>query len=215
MRNALLLALGFAAGYSDAFAYLALGRVFTANMTGNTVLLGVALAHGGGEEALRGAVALAGFVAGAALAACIVENDTSPGRWPACVTRALALEVVVLAAFALGWALRAPTTGLIALSALAMGAQSAAVHRLELSGISTTYLTGTLTHLVARLAGRERRGALPLLAQPRLLAAVWAIYLGGAAVAALARAGVPDLAPVVPAALVAAVVAAASLAAPR
>jgi uncharacterized membrane protein YoaK (UPF0700 family) len=32
-----------AAGYVDAVSYLLLGRVFTANMTGNTVLLGLAI----------------------------------------------------------------------------------------------------------------------------------------------------------------------------
>jgi uncharacterized membrane protein YoaK (UPF0700 family) len=41
-RNGLLLALAFAAGYIDALSYLGLSRVFTANMTGNTVLLGIA-----------------------------------------------------------------------------------------------------------------------------------------------------------------------------
>jgi hypothetical protein len=39
IRNGLLLALAFAAGYIDALGYLGLNRVFTANMTGNTVLL--------------------------------------------------------------------------------------------------------------------------------------------------------------------------------
>ena len=45
-----------AAGYVDAVSYLALGRVFTANMTGNTVLLGLSLvqahpkSHGLGDR---------------------------------------------------------------------------------------------------------------------------------------------------------------------
>ena len=43
LKNALVLLLTAAAGYVDAVSYLALGRVFTANMTGNTVLLGLAL----------------------------------------------------------------------------------------------------------------------------------------------------------------------------
>lgn len=50
-RNGLLLALAFAAGYIDALSYLGLGRVFTANMTGSTVLLGIAIAQFDGEAA--------------------------------------------------------------------------------------------------------------------------------------------------------------------
>ena len=44
-KTSLLLTLAFAAGYVDALGYLGLGGVFTANMTGNTVLLGILLAH--------------------------------------------------------------------------------------------------------------------------------------------------------------------------
>ena len=44
-RDALLLILTWAAGNVDAIGYLALGCVFTANMTGNTVLLGLHLAQ--------------------------------------------------------------------------------------------------------------------------------------------------------------------------
>lgn len=40
--NGLLLLLACAAGAIDAISYLGLGRVFTANMTGNTVLLSLA-----------------------------------------------------------------------------------------------------------------------------------------------------------------------------
>ncbi len=40
LRNGLLLALAFAAGYIDALSYLGLGRVFTANMTGKSCLSG-------------------------------------------------------------------------------------------------------------------------------------------------------------------------------
>jgi len=45
---------------------------------------------------------------------------------------------------------------LIAFSALAMGIQSAAVRRLNLPGVSTTYVTGTITTLIAGFVGRMR-----------------------------------------------------------
>jgi hypothetical protein len=42
-RDGLVLVLAGTAGCVDAISYLGLGHVFTANMTGNTVLLGVSL----------------------------------------------------------------------------------------------------------------------------------------------------------------------------
>ena len=45
-RESMLLLLSLAAASLDAISYLGLGRVFTAMMTGNTVLLGLALAQG-------------------------------------------------------------------------------------------------------------------------------------------------------------------------
>ena len=74
-RDSLLLALSFAAGYVDALSYLGLSRVFTANMTGNTVLLAIGLAQLDADAAVRSSVALAGFLGGAAAGAWIVERD--------------------------------------------------------------------------------------------------------------------------------------------
>ena len=88
-----MLALAFAAGYIDAVSYLGLSRVFTANMTGNTVLLGIALAQLDGDAAARSGLALAGFLAGAAAGAWIVERDHSQGLWPRAVTLALGRTV--------------------------------------------------------------------------------------------------------------------------
>jgi uncharacterized membrane protein YoaK (UPF0700 family) len=65
-----------------------------------------------------------------------------------------------------------------------MGVQSAAVSRLEITGIATTYLTGTLTNLVARLMGRSRRKG-KTFRHSALLAAVWIVYIGGAVIAAV------------------------------
>lgn len=153
-RDGLLLLLTWAAGNVDAIGYLALGRVFTANMTGNTVLLGLHLGQEQGAAALRAIIALVGFGVGLALGGLIVERPGSQVRWPRAVTAALALEAVMLAAFAIGIYFTArlrevvETQALIAVSAIAMGIQSAAVRRLNVPGIATTYVTGTLTSAV-------------------------------------------------------------------
>jgi uncharacterized membrane protein YoaK (UPF0700 family) len=156
LRHGLLLLLACAAGAIDAISYLGLGRVFTANMTGNTVLLGLALIQAEHQEALRVSLALVGFLGGGALRAWVVEQGPAAGRRPRTVTVALALEWGVLWVFAVGWlstggeaatfAARGP---LIVLSALAMGVQCAAARRLEVSGSATTYITGIVTTLAA------------------------------------------------------------------
>jgi uncharacterized membrane protein YoaK (UPF0700 family) len=61
--------MAIAAGGSDALAYLTLGHVFTSAMTGNTVLLCIAIGQEQLAEALQSFTAFLAFVAGAALVA--------------------------------------------------------------------------------------------------------------------------------------------------
>jgi uncharacterized membrane protein YoaK (UPF0700 family) len=194
LRDSLLLLLAGAAGSLDAISYLGLGHVFTANMTGNTVLLGVALSQRDIPAVLRNAVALVGFGVGVALGTAIAGRGRPGGRWPRIVTVTLAVELAALLLYALIWHLVDTPSGgsasaLILLSAGAMGIQSEAVRCLKISGVSTTYITGTLTNLTASLVGWLRAAteeALPVSADaanarlPGLPAAVWGVYLLGA-----------------------------------
>jgi len=154
----MLMLLTLAAASVDAISYLGLGHVFTAMMTGNTVLLGLALAQGEVLAAVRSILALIGFAIGAFVGAIIVERESYPPEWPAAVTAALAFETIILAIFAANFTLLDSIHGgmiflLIVLSAFAMGIQSAAVRRLGVPGIATTYITGTLTSLMVDLLG--------------------------------------------------------------
>jgi len=155
-RNPMVLVLTWAASAVDAISYLGLGHVFTANMTGNAVLLGVAIGQGQGLAALRSIIALAGFVVGVAFGAIIVKKGPQQTDWPVAVTRAVLLEGIILGVFTVTWHLGvrngAILYALITLSALAMGIQSAAIRHLKVPGIATTYITGTLTSLVAEFA---------------------------------------------------------------
>jgi hypothetical protein len=63
----ILLLMTVATGIVDAVSFLALGRVFTANMTGNVVLLGFAFAGVPGLSISRSALALLAFLFGAVL----------------------------------------------------------------------------------------------------------------------------------------------------
>jgi len=152
-RDTMVLVLTWAASGVDAISYFGLGHVFTANMTGNTVLLGLAIGQGQGLAALRSIVALVGFMVGAALGAIIVEIGPQHSDWPAAVTRAVSVELITLGLFTVGWHTGYRSGGilysLIALSSVAMGIQSAAIRHLKVPGVATTYITGTLTSMVA------------------------------------------------------------------
>jgi uncharacterized membrane protein YoaK (UPF0700 family) len=216
-RDGLLVLLAGAAGGIDVLSYLRLGNVFTANMTGNAVLLGIATGQHVGARALHSAVALAGFVLGvlAGAALCGRHQGSQTGGWPPGVTLALGVELVLLAALAVGWALAGADPagraedGLVGIAALAMGLQSAAVARLPLDGVATTYVTGTLTGLLFGLVlGSDSR-------RDRLRrVGVLLGLVGGAVVAAVVVGAAGAVAALIPVALVAVVVAVAVRARP-
>src|SRR2546428_14031880 len=80
----LLLVLTVTTGLIDAVSVLGLGRVFTANMTGNVVFLGFALARVPGFSAVRSLAALAAFLAGAVVGGRLgIPLDGPRGRGPA------------------------------------------------------------------------------------------------------------------------------------
>jgi uncharacterized membrane protein YoaK (UPF0700 family) len=220
----MLTSLSLAAGCVDALGYLGLGQVFVANMTGNTVLLGLAIGQADGRDVLQSGTALGGFVLGVAVGAAIVERGPERALWTPAVTAALGLEFFVLGAFAAGWLLEGSEPSgvavylLIVASALAMGVQSAAVRRLQVAGVSTTYVTGTLTSLTSRMV-RWLRSAYPeraaeerfALTEPSerglpLTADVWLAYGVGAVVGGAAELLWLPAALLVPTAAVAAVV---------
>jgi uncharacterized membrane protein YoaK (UPF0700 family) len=217
-RDVLLALLAGAAGCVDALSYLRLGNVFTANMTGNAVLLGIGAGEQVAARALHSAAALAGFVLGvlAGAALCGRREPPQAGSWPRRVTVALAVELAVLLVVAGGWALAGGHPAghaaypLIVAWAAAMGVQSAAVQRLRVSGVATTYLTGTITGLLVGLAsGGAPRGS--LLRPGGIVLAL----VTGAVVAAVVVRQVAGVAALVPVVLLAAVVAVAAGAPPR
>jgi uncharacterized membrane protein YoaK (UPF0700 family) len=184
-RDLAVVALAMVSGATDALGFLALGSAFTSVMTGNMVLVGIAVGTGDGSAIGLVGTAIVAYVVGAGLGARLAGSPVpSDGLWPPAITRALAVELGLVAVFAVAWwSLGSdPSKGwfapLLALNAAALGIQSSAIMRFGVSGLSTTYLTGTLTTLVVRAATGHRLGTLW---QPaRILAAL----IGGAAVSA-------------------------------
>ncbi|MFF0728597.1 YoaK family protein [Streptomyces sp. NPDC004134] len=183
---ALMLALTFATGVVDAVGYLHLDQVFAGNMTGNVVILGMAAAGGTGLPVLGPALALALFLAGAAVAGRLLR--TAAAGWSRRCTVLLTGVGLALAAAASGLAAGgAGTPGARALTAsglaLAMGAQAATARHLAVKDVTTVVVTSTLTGLAAdsRLGAARGQGALRRSAAVALLAA------GAVAGAALCR----------------------------
>jgi uncharacterized membrane protein YoaK (UPF0700 family) len=159
------MALTFTTGLVDAVSYLALGHVFTANMTGNIVLLGFGIAGSGGLPVVAPVVSLAAFLLGAAAGGALVRRLGE--RHPALVARALGIEVSLLAIAAVVAGATTARPGnasgyvLIVVLAFAMGVRNAAVRRIAVPDLTTTVLTMTLTGLAAesQLAGGSGKGS--------------------------------------------------------
>ena len=159
LRQSLVVTLAVVSGATDAIGLLVLGGAFTSVMTGNMVLLGVAASSTDGTLAASAGFSILAFCAGAALGSRLAGSaQKSDGVWPRPVTVGLAVEFVFIAGYAVGWWVTGGhpgpgvTLALLLSTALALGIQSSVAQRFGVSGMSTTYLTGTLTTVVIRLA---------------------------------------------------------------
>ncbi|MGW1409028.1 DUF1275 family protein [Streptomyces sp. NPDC002403] len=181
----LLLTLTVVTGLVDAVSYLGLGHVFVANMTGNVVFLGFALAGAPGLSALASVVALVAFLTGA-LAGGGLGNRFAGHRGrllkTAAAVQTLLFVVAVVAASVTGGRV---TTGvqytLVVSLGVAMGMQNAVARRLGVPDLTTTVLTLTLTGLAADSSAAG--GAAPRAG--RRILSVLAMLLGALGGAAL------------------------------
>lgn len=159
-RDVLLLVLAAASGAADGWSYVGLGHAFVANMTGNTVLLGLAIfAH---HDFVHPAIALAGYAAGAALAAFLTRAVVKDQTWARPISRVLLWEGLLLLFVGAAWAARIagaewaaaiPLEVLLGCAAVAVGMQSGAMLKLGIPGVVTTYITGTWTTLISGAVG--------------------------------------------------------------
>lgn len=148
----ILLVLTLLSGLIDAVCYLGLARVFTANMTGNVVVLGFAAAGAPGFSVPASLTSLAVFLVGAAVGGRIGQRVSQRSRllsvaiWCEAGLVATAAVVAFLAStVATGWGRYTA----IAILAFAMGIRNAVIRRLAVPDMTTTVLTQTLTGLAA------------------------------------------------------------------
>jgi uncharacterized membrane protein YoaK (UPF0700 family) len=157
---ALMLLLTVLTGVVDAVSILSLGGVFVANMTGNLVFIGFAIAGAPAISLSASVSALVGFIVGAVIGgAAIARLSWHRGRLMVVVT-AGELVLVLLALAESAVAGRHPGTGpreaIAATLALAMGAQIATVRHLKVFDLATMAVTMALTGIVAEIRRGDR-----------------------------------------------------------
>jgi uncharacterized membrane protein YoaK (UPF0700 family) len=159
MHLVMMLALTFTTGIIDAIGYLGLDRVFTANMTGNVVVLGMAIAQAEDLPIVGPAVALGCFLLGAALGGRLLRS--SRVGWSGRTTAAFSTTGSIVLLLGIACFVVVPTEGtpwayvVTGFLGLAMGLQAASARRIGVADVTTVVVTSTIVGLASesRLAG--------------------------------------------------------------
>jgi len=189
----ILLGMTAVTGMVDAVSFLALGHVFTANMTGNIVFLGFAIGGAAGLSISGSLLALICFAMGALLGGRMTR-EMIPQDSGKTLVHALIIETFCFffaAAVSIGFS--APYGDkqkmflVIVLTAIAMGLRNSVVRKLAVPDLTTTVLTLTIAGLAADsgLAGGDNPR------WQRRSAAILAILVGAAAGAIMVSYSVP------------------------
>jgi uncharacterized membrane protein YoaK (UPF0700 family) len=168
--------LAIVAGYADAVGFLAFGA-FAGAMTGNTVLLGIALAGMDFDAAAESAIIIASFLVGVAASAVLGR------RLPLAAIFAIEAVAIVVAAL-VGPLVAAPAL------AFAMGLQNATMTRFAGTSLNTVFLTGNLQKMMQDFIGRFTGSTRPPeseAVESAMIVGLWAAYLGGVVAGALAH----------------------------
>jgi uncharacterized membrane protein YoaK (UPF0700 family) len=181
-------------GFVDCFSYIALHRVYTATMSGNTVAIAFHAGRGETGAALIHAYAVGVFVTGLLLSSLAIEVGLRR-HFRRVLALALAIEVACLLLLALrGVPLPAqgavdtaaahwPLYALLALAAIAMGTQNTSLRMAGILAIFTTHVTGALTRFVEQFAAFlfawRQGGCRRMLAQACFPAGLWCAFLLG------------------------------------
>ena len=172
------------AGIADAVGYITMGGVFAANMTGNTVLAGIAVAQRNYTDAWHHLAPLIAFFLGAMLSRLLLRLSHKP-------TAGLLVEAALLAV--VGFLPISPELAVLIL-AVAMGVQASAITHFSGNAVSTVVVTSTLARTADTVLDRLWPGEkkpLPAVANLPLLALAWMGYLAGAVAGTLLLAVMP------------------------
>jgi uncharacterized membrane protein YoaK (UPF0700 family) len=152
LHVALMLTLTFSTGVVDAVGYLGLDRVFTANMTGNVVILAMGLTGAADLPVIGPVVALVGFVLGAILAGRALRGvpkgwsrrDTTVLTVVAALLLIALVPTIVVPESPVPPAIGLPVTALLG---IAMGMQAGTARHIAVADVPTVVITSTLAGL--------------------------------------------------------------------
>jgi uncharacterized membrane protein YoaK (UPF0700 family) len=191
----LAVALASTAGFVDAFVFLNVTPVFTANMSGNLIRLGISAGETSGHTALASIAAIGSFLVGVAAAAAIVDRRVRIQEVVAS-HNLLLIESLLLAAVPIimrvnnvEYSTELHPVGyvIIMVGSAAMGMQAVALRRVGSVAVSTTYGTGAIVRLGEKIALAARRTPRPDGQRRRVtiavLTSVLVSYVAGAAFA--------------------------------
>ncbi len=176
-------ALTLLAGYIDAIGYLSLGHIYVANMSGNSVAVGVQASRFDGAQVWRSLWPIISFMVGVLVSRFIVGWGAR-AAWRSLAAPVIAFEVLALA----GFMVAPPGAGGVFLAACAMGSQAATLSRFNGVTVYTSFVTGTLVKFGEHLADGNGLWA-------AWFGGIWTAYiigaiLGGTAVKLLSQASV-------------------------
>ncbi|GMA34629.1 YoaK family protein [Demequina litorisediminis] len=170
----LMLALTFSTGIIDAVGYLGLDRVFTGNMTGNVVILGMGLTGVDDLPVVGPIIALVAFMAGAAVGGRTLR--TFDAGWSHKTTVLFSVVAGVLVAAAVVVLVDSHPAEPLALTVTAalgaaMGLQASVARHIAVKDVTTVVVTSTITGLAADSAAggeglnfwKRRMGAILLI----------------------------------------------------
>jgi uncharacterized membrane protein YoaK (UPF0700 family) len=163
--------LAIVAGYADAVGFLGF-NAFAGAMTGNTVLLGIALATDKLADAAQSVAIIAAFLAGVAASALLRRHVSFA-----------AILVIEMATIVVAALVTPPVAAPVL--AFAMGLQNAAMTHFAGLSLNTVFLTGNLQKLVETLLRRDA-GSTSEGVAVALLSRLWLAYLAGVVLGALA-----------------------------
>jgi uncharacterized membrane protein YoaK (UPF0700 family) len=182
-----MVALTFSTGVIDAVGYLGLDRVFTGNMTGNVVILGMALTGADGLPIVGPIIALVLFMIGAAISGRTLRGVSVgwSGRTTALFTTVgvilLAAAIPVLVIADPVEPIKFAVTGALG---LAMGMQAGAARHIGVKDVTTVVVTSTIVGLAFDSVFGARTKGHPW---PRRVLAIVLIGAGAAVGALLLR----------------------------
>ncbi|KFI82942.1 YoaK family protein [Bifidobacterium psychraerophilum] len=149
----------FATGIIDAVGYLGFDKIFTANMTGNVIVLGMGLAGNDELPVMGPLIALAAFFIGALLCGRLLRN--AEGGWSRPVRRFFLVEAIILlcAGLILLRVRLEPDSSVLYIFtfivACVLGGQASAARKVGVKDVTTVVVTSTITGLASdsRMAG--------------------------------------------------------------